>query len=92
MYVAEDLYKVDMHVVVDAVMESNWSKFPIASEVKDIDAMCEWIEEVRKRENVGYSFAEVAGVQRVTFRDNFGEGKIMKPSTFVEPNIAALLK
>jgi hypothetical protein len=54
--------------------------------------MCEWIEEVRKRENVGYSFAEVAGVQRVTFRDNFGEGKIMKPSTFVEPNIAALLK
>lgn len=90
MHTAEELYKVDMHDVVDAVMVSNWSKFP---PVQDIDpsAMCEWIEEVRKRENVNFSITEVAGVHRVTFRDNFGEGKIVKPSTFVEPDLTALI-
>lgn len=90
MHSAEELYKVNMHDVVDAVMISNWSKFP---QVQGIDptAMCEWIEEVRKRENVNFNITEVAGVKRVTFRDNFGEGKIMKPSTFVEPDLSALI-
>jgi len=91
MYTAEKLYDVDIHAVVDAVMLSNWSKFPLSHEV-DAFAMCEWIEEVRKRDNVGFSIAEVGGYQRLAFRDNFGKGKIMKPSTFVEPNLFALLK
>lgn len=90
MHSAEELYKVDMHAVVDAVMASNWSKFPPADSIDPV-AMCEWIEEVRKRENVGYAFAEVAGITRVTFRDNHGAGKIMKPRTFVEPDLTALL-
>lgn len=90
MHTAEELYGVDIHAVVDAVMVSNWSKFPPANDV-NIGAMCEWIEEIRKRENVDYSFAEVGGVTRVTFRDNFGKGKIMKPSTFVEPDLTTLL-
>lgn len=91
MHTVEELHNIDMHAVVDAVMVSNWSKFPPADSIDPV-AMCEWIEEVRKRENVGYAFAEVAGVKRVTFRDNNGAGKIMKPSTFVEPDLSALLK
>ena len=93
MHTAEELYNVDMHDVVDAVMLSNWSKFPAVQNLNiSPEAMCEWIEEVRKRDNVGYAYAEVAGVKRVTFRDNNGAGKIMKPSTFVEPDLTALLK
>lgn len=90
MYVAEDMYKVDMHAVVDEVMKSNWSKFP---PVQGIDpyAMNIWIEANRQRENVSFSVAMVGGVTRLAFRDNFGKGKIMKPSTFVEPDITALL-
>ena len=80
----------DVHAVVDEVMASNWSKFPPVEGI-DPAAMCEWIEEVRKRENVGYQFAEVAGIKRVTFRDNDGAGKIMKPSTFREPVLTALM-
>jgi hypothetical protein len=91
MHTAQELYKVNMHDVVDAVMVSNWSKFPPLQGINPT-AMCEWIEEVRKRENVNFRTTEVAGVKRVTFRDNFGEGKIMKPSTFVEPDLSALLK
>ncbi|MNP18971.1 hypothetical protein D3C76_1114780 [compost metagenome] len=49
------------------------------------------IEQAYTRKNVQFSTVEVNGVTRVAFRDNFGNGKIMKPTSFVKPNIESLL-
>lgn len=87
----EEWYGVDVHALVDEVMASNWSKFPIFSEHVDYDSECRGIEATHKRMNVSYRISNVGGVDRVSFRDNFGAGKIGKPSTFVEPNVARLL-
>lgn len=87
----EQWYGVDMHAIIDEVMVSNWSKFPIYQEGFDYEGTCRVIEQVRQRKNVAFTTVEVGGVVRVAFRDNFGNGKIMKPASFVEPNIASLL-
>lgn len=87
----EEWYGVDMHAIIDEVMRSNWSKFPIYQEGFDYVGTCRVIELARQRQNVQHALVEVGGVTRVAFRDNFGQGKIMKPTSFVEPNIASLL-
>jgi hypothetical protein len=89
--VVEEWYNVDMHKVIDLVMSSNWSKFPIYDEKVDYQAMCHEIEFERGKENVGFSKVEVAGVERVYFRDNFGQGKIMKPASFVNPSFVDIV-
>lgn len=87
----EEWYGVDMHAIIDEVMRSNWSKFPIYQEGFDYKGMCRVIELARLKQNVDFSTVEVGGVTRVAFRDKFGQGKIMKPATFIEPNIKSLL-
>lgn len=71
---------VDVVGVIEEVLDSNWSKFPYLDQVIPAEE-CKWIEEHRGKEGVTYS---VIG-DRVVFRD--GGGKIMKPSTFKEPDI-----
>lgn len=72
---------VDVVGVIEEVLDSNWSKFPHLDQVIPMEE-CKWIEEHRGKEGVTYS---VIG-NKVVFRDK--GGKIMKPSTFKEPNIA----
>jgi len=87
---AEEWYGVDMHAVVDEVMRSNWSKFPEFQEGLDYAAECRWIEDNRKQTDVNMSVVEVGGVKRVSFRNQGGTGKIMKPACFVEPDLMSL--
>lgn len=89
--VVEQWYGVDMHKVIESVMASNWSKFPIYDDKVDYQAMCHEIEFVRERENVAFSKVTVGGVERVSFRDAYGQGKIMKPATFVAPSFTGIL-
>lgn len=86
----EKWYGVDMHAVVDEVMRSNWSKFPEFQEGFDYDGECQIIERVRLQSDVAYSVVEVNGVKRVSFRNQGGTGKIMKPTCFVEPDVMSL--
>lgn len=87
----EEWYGVDIHAIIDEVMRSNWSKFPIYQEGFDYRGMCRVIELARLKQNVDFSIVLVNDDVRVAFRDKFGQGKIMKPATFIEPNIASLL-
>lgn len=87
----EKWYSVDMHAVVDEVMRSNWSKFPEFDEAVDYSAECRWIEEARGQTAVAFSVVEVNGVKRVSFRNQGGTGKIMKPACFFEPDVMSLL-
>lgn len=87
----EEWYGVDMHAVISEVMRSNWSKFPVQDETVNYRHMCHEIEVLRKRENISYDIVSIGGENRVSFRDNGGAGKIMKPPMFVHPNIASLL-
>lgn len=87
----EEWYGVDMHAVIDEIMHSNWSKFPVFAEGTDYEGLCRVIEQAYNRQNVAFSTVEVNGTVRVAFRDNFGQGKIMKPSSFVKPNVQSLL-
>lgn len=73
--------KANITSVVEEVLESNWSKFPYLDQVIPMEE-CKWIEENRDKEGVSHS---VIG-NKVVFRDR--GGKIMKPSTFKEPNIS----
>ncbi|MNN77097.1 hypothetical protein D3C81_1935300 [compost metagenome] len=61
------------------------------AEGTDYEGQCRVIEQAYTRKNVQFSTVEVNGVTRVAFRDNFGNGKIMKPTSFVKPNIESLL-
>lgn len=90
MELIESWYGVDMHAVVDEVMRSNWSKFPEFQEGVDYDAECRWIEGNRVQTHVAHSVVEVNGIKRVSFRNQNGTGKIMKPACFVEPDVMSL--
>lgn len=92
MELVEEWYSVDAHALVDEIMRSNWSKFPEFQEGVDYSAECRWIEEIREQTNVNMSVVEVNGVKRVSFRNQGGTGKIMKPACFVEPDVLSLFK
>lgn len=72
--------KANISGVVEEVLDSNWSKFPYLDQVIPMEE-CKWIEENRGKEGVYHA---VIG-HKVVFRDK--GGKIVKPSTFKEPNI-----
>lgn len=73
---------LDVAAAIGKVMESNWSKYPLETELKrPADEECRWIEENRGQSDVMH----ITYQNRVVFRNKGGTGKIMKPSTFVEP-------
>lgn len=77
-----DVLGVDVIGSIEAVMESNWSKYPLESRLKrHPDDECRWIEANRNRVDVRH----INSAGRFVFRDKMGSGKIMKPSTFFEP-------
>lgn len=75
---------VDVPDAIGRVMTSNWTKFPLASALDRTPYdECRWIEDKRGATDVAH--IEFAG--RLVFRNKGGTGKIMKPSTFVEPEL-----
>lgn len=72
---------VDVMGVIEEVLDSNWSKFPYLDQVVPMEE-CKWIEENRGKEGVYHSVID----NKIVFRDK--GGKIMKPSTFKEPDIS----
>lgn len=87
--IAEIVYGVDMCQVIDAVLESNWSKFPLLGNWNEIDLYqeCRWIEANRGKTDVKWNIVEVEGQKYVVYRDKNGTGKIQKPSAYKEPTI-----
>jgi hypothetical protein len=79
---------VDLYGAIDAILESNWSKFPLLTDQTpaQIEQECRWIEIHRKKNNVAASIVQSGDKMYIVFRDDHGQGKIMKPSTFAEPN------
>lgn len=86
-----DAYTIDMNEAMTEVMDSNWSKFPEFDDTVDYESECSWIEQYRKKTNVKHSVIDVNGIKRVVFRDEGGTGKVCKPSTFKEPDLARLM-
>lgn len=80
----------DIMDVVQHVMDSNWSKYPKIGSV-DIYKECFQIEmnNAGRYSNVTPAINQEYGV--VVFRSDNGAGKIMKPSTFFEPDCAQFL-
>lgn len=77
-----DVLGIDVTGAIDAVMQSNWSKYPRASELnRTPEDECRWIETNRNVTDVRH--IEFGG--RLIFRNKMGSGKIMKPSLFAEP-------
>lgn len=86
MCLVEAILGVDIMDVVEHVMESNWSKFP---KVEDTNINYEVRTITEKMAPKG--FKDIVGVVNeehgvVVFRTDNGVGKIMKPSSFWEPD------
>lgn len=79
-----ELMGVNVPDAIGRVMQSNWTKFPTAEALNRTPFdECRWIEENRNATDVAH--IQFAG--RLVFRNKGGTGKIMKPSTFVEPEL-----
>lgn len=87
----EKLYDVDMYEVTKDVMQSNWSKYPAFWPEENYDLECQRIQEVRGMKNVSYKTVTVGTKTFVVFRDDFGNGKIMKPLSYTAANPAKFL-
>lgn len=93
--------------VKEAIIEvtySNWSKFPTKEALEEHYGKCEteeelldkaskWIETNRKEcNNVLGKFVEYGDTKVAVFRKDNGTGKIVKPSTYYDPNLEKLVK
>lgn len=84
-HVLLDVKYLDVSKALNEVLHSNWSKFPEVGDV-DPDTECAHIESLGRYKNVTYKICTLSnGKQVYVFRDD--NGKIVKPSTFVEPDI-----
>ena len=71
------------------IMRSNWSKFPLVSET-DPEFEIEFIESQGRYKDVYFLIKQDQnGIDRYIFKD--GNGKILKPSKFSEPNLTPYL-
>ena len=68
------------------VTDSNWSKFPLACHT-DLDMELDYFEEESKYNDV--CVEEYNGYY--IFRCDGGDGKVVKPSTFIEPDLEGFL-
>lgn len=75
-------WAVDMEGAIKEVLRSNWSKYPKFESILECELECNWIQINRNKENVTFSLYE----DRVVYRDS--TGKIAKPSSFAEPQLA----
>lgn len=75
-------------LVLNDVMRSNWSKFPLVDEV-DFSAEKARIEAAGRYSDIRAEKIEYKGELRYVMRD--GLGKVMKPSTMSQPKIAQIL-
>lgn len=76
---------LDVNKALNEVLHSNWSKFPEVDNVNP-SSECTYIESLGRYTNITYKICTLSnGKQVYVFRD--GNGKIVKPSTFVEPDI-----
>lgn len=82
------LLNVDIGAVIDHVMESNWSKYPKATEC-DLDAERNHFDSLYGKGVVVPRLNDEFGVY--VFRDDFGRGKIRKPTTFVDADCSIFL-
>lgn len=77
-----DRLGIDVPAAIEAVMKSNWSKYPLESDLKRFaDDECRWIEANRNVTDVRH----ITFAGRLIFRNKMGNGKIMKPSMFADP-------
>ena len=72
----------DLKGAYENVVESNFSKYPLTEDIM-IGAELEWFETLSKYDDV--CVEEFDG--HFIFRCDNGDGKIVKPRTFVEPNL-----
>lgn len=83
---------VDMVRAIQDVMTSNWTKYPkITDLTRTPEEECSWIETNRLVDNVkpiNVKPIEIDG--RLVFKNNDGEGKIMKPSCYKDPEFLEL--
>lgn len=89
--IAEKFLDVDMNDITLNVMFSNWTKYLVFDASFDYDLECRKIEETRKQTNVAWSTYRLVDTVYVVFRNDFGNGKIMKPTSFAAPTFADLL-
>tara|TARA_Y100000593_G_scaffold91251_1_gene179563 strand:- start:99 stop:743 length:645 start_codon:yes stop_codon:yes gene_type:complete len=76
---------VDVLDVIEEVMRSNWTKYPMY--VEGIESECQWIEQNRPEAEGVVMIKTESG--RCVFKNS--KGKIMKPSTFEKPDIRSIL-
>ena len=75
--------EVDIIKACEEVMFSNWSKFPLISEVNP-NKEVSFIENQGRYTNISFeSKLDNSGNERFVFKD--GNGKVVKPSTFKDP-------
>jgi hypothetical protein len=76
---------VDVLAVINEVMRSNWTKYPMY--VDGIESECQWIEQNRPEAEGVVMIKTESG--HCVFKNS--KGKIMKPSTFEKPDIRSLV-
>lgn len=74
--------------LMEEVMRANWTKFPKVGEVVP-EEECAYIEGQGRYKGVDWSVVNVNGVGYYVFKDE--NGKIVKPSTFQEPQLIPIL-
>ena len=80
-------FNFDLKGAYANVVESNFSKFP------EMDSVVLHRELERFKNNARYSNVVAAVVHgRFVFRADYGEGKVVKPSCFIEPNLKQFIR
>jgi hypothetical protein len=80
---------VDIIGACDEVMYSNWSKFPMVTEVNPEDEI-KYIESQGRYSGITYKKSlDATNVERFIFYSD--KGKIVKPSTFKEPRLSQFI-
>ena len=87
----ESQYGIDSLELTKHIMDSNWSKFPPAQDLNVTDQEVQYITE-----KMGGKFVDIVGTLNedfnvIVYRSDKGIGKIMKPSTFWEPDTKQFL-
>jgi hypothetical protein len=83
-----ELFSIDMIKAIELVMQSNWSKFPLYVDDVTCARECKILNETYS--NVVSKIVTYNDKQYVIYRDNLGNGKVRKPSTYHKPDFSSL--
>lgn len=86
-----DTLGIDVIGGVEEVLRSNWSKFPKSRNYLTDESLleeCRAIEQSRSKSDISAIPVMNDGEEYMVFRDKLGKGKIAKPTTFSEAELA----